>query len=172
MAIELAFSFAVGVSCLVVSVNLVRKLRDDHPDNIVGVGVGSSYSGGRGSTGSRNNNVLRGGDGVNRLGVTTSGSVKGIEVRKSEEYMRGMVTEGGVGRARPLSTLPVGRGIGSLLPRNASAHRDMYKYDGAVVDGEDYESDSPEEAVGALERRKEGEVFGLLGKRSRMPCFW
>lgn len=131
MAIELGFAFAVGVSCLVFSVNLVRKLREEDAE---GSGEGTrGAASSRGRTGGYpyRTNFVRGsarnlGLGVRGIGDSvTEGSV-GLD--------GGYVRIGGGGDA---GTPGIRRGIGSLLTRSVSPALEMYdseeEYEEAVA---------------------------------------
>lgn len=138
MSIELAFSFAVGVSCLVFSLNLVRKLREDGSDN-GGGGSGDYY---------RHSLVRGGNNGLGGLGVQRGAVEGGAEVGKFEENTR----RGGVGKSG------VDRGIGSLLKRDASSQRELYD---SADELEEAEATAVEGGGGS-----QGGVGGRGGRRS------
>lgn len=113
MAIELGFSFIMGVTCLVFSVSLVRKLQeDDHPPR--GYTGGGNGSGGI-STGSTNSQPFRTRDGALGGGGLRVGVVRG----KNDEDLRRS--------GSPVDPRYGGRGIGSLLRRNAGSRVDLYE---------------------------------------------
>lgn len=115
MAIELLFSFAMGVSCLVFSLNLVRKLReDDHHQPPF------RSTDGRGSMFQANAQ----GQGGNRA---LSEAAAGASVNKNEEDLR----TSGSGRSSAATDIDAqyDRGIGSLLTRSAGSRLDAYYAD-------------------------------------------
>lgn len=99
MAIELGVSFMVGVSCLVFSLNLVRKLREDDQ---------YQYERWDGNVVDRMRTAARG----------IGGGLDGGSARKSDENVR-----------RSGSPAVVDRGIGSLLARHPGSRLDMYDSD-------------------------------------------
>lgn len=107
MAIELGFSFIMGVSCLVFSVNLVRKLREeDYPPR---GGSGGINAGSANAQPSRRR--------VGALGVGRGLRVGVVSGKNDEELNR---------RSGSPADLGYGRGIGSLLRRNAGSRVDLY----------------------------------------------
>lgn len=133
VAIELAFSFAMGVSCLIFSVNLVRKLReeDQPPYHRVSYGVG----GGRGGSGGYHGPAA----GVVRDKTEESGAHDEEQQRGEEEGNQRSAAvrrrrTGRLGPGRPASVSATTsaadfarrRGIGSLLSRNAGSRLDVY----------------------------------------------
>lgn len=127
MAIELAFSLTVGVSCLVFSLNLVRKLREEDPDSIRpgyrsgGTSRGSS-SGYYYSTSAMHGDAVVGPGVVRAAGVGTGRDTVG---KSGTEYMRGGGGGGG-GGSGGTSVAVMGRGIGSILTRNSNSQMEMY----------------------------------------------
>lgn len=126
MAIELGFSFAMGVSCLVFSLNLVRKLReevDPSPDQP-----------------RQQRNRYRSRQHEAQLSDEDEGGVERGEAfgsRRAGRYLNLRRSE-----TVPANTAAAdGRGIGSLLRRNASSNMDLYRYS----DGED--GDDEKESV-------------------------
>lgn len=108
MAIELGVSFMVGVSCLVFSLNLVRKLSEEDQFQHRGGGDGGfGDSVDRMSTATRGVGVGGGGGGLDGAMVT---------VRKSDENL---------GRSRSPAAA-CDRGIGSLLTRHSGSRLDTY----------------------------------------------
>lgn len=131
MSIELAFSFAVGVSCLVLSLNLVRKLREEDSRS--------------GRTDSRSRAYTRGGaDGYSygshaQYGVATvPGIARGLGIDGAGGVgMRGVVGKGeeyvGIGGAS-MATSTIGRRRGSFLPRGGALQRDKHSADNGLED--------------------------------------
>lgn len=126
MAIELGFSFAMGVSCLVFSLNLVRKLREEvDPSPDQPRQQRNRYRS------SQHESQLSDEDGRGVVRGEAFGS------RRAGGYMNLRRSE-----AAPVYTAAAdGRGIGSLLRRNASSNMDFYRYS----DGED--GDDEKESV-------------------------
>lgn len=159
MAIELAFSFIMGVTCLVFSVSLVRKLQeDDHPPRGY---TGGRGNGGRGngsggiSAGSANSQPSRRRDGT--LGGGGGGLRVGVVRGKNDEDLRRSASPTGLGYG--------GRGIGSLLRRNAGSRVDLY---------EDSDDDDYAEAmtVGGGDRLDAGIIWCIVGSSFRLPHFF
>lgn len=96
MAIELGVSFMVGVSCLVFSLNLVRKLREDDQ---------YQYERWDGNVVDRMRTAARG----------IGGGLNGGSAGKSDENLR-----------RSGSPAVRDRGIGSLLTRHSGSRLDTY----------------------------------------------
>ncbi|CAM9410828.1 unnamed protein product [Ectocarpus sp. 4 AP-2014] len=144
VAVELAFSFAMGVSCLLFNVSLLRKLaKEDQPTHhsqarhSTGGGGGSNSGGGVGGG-------ISGSIGDTAVGVARTKAEDGD--RNEDQGQR----EGGAddpwrrrGRGSSSAASAVtagaefgqGRGIGSLLSRRAGSRVDLYYDDDS---GEDY----------------------------------
>eukprot|EP00752_Nemacystus_decipiens_P014671 g13067.t1 len=136
VAVELAFSFAMGVSCLIFSVNLVRKLREeDQPPYHNGSGGGGGVNEYTGPSGEL---VRTNKDEYSRL----TGSEEGEGEGGGEGGHRGS-RSGSAGPATTAAEFARNRGIGSLLSRNAGSRLDRY-YD---VSDDEYWEASPAVAM-------------------------
>lgn len=137
VAVELAFSFAMGVSCLIFSLNLVRKLReeDQPPYHNGGGGSGGSHF-----TGPSVGLVRASQDNYSRLSGGEDGKEEGGREEEDDEEEEG--NRGSISRPRTTGSAPPttaaefarSRGIGSLLSRNAGSRLDRY-YDDDSDDG-------------------------------------
>ncbi|CAM9793256.1 unnamed protein product [Scytosiphon promiscuus] len=148
VAIELAFSFAMGVCCLVFSVNLVRKLREEDQlppyrhrrlSSQSGSGGGRGGGGGSGSSGSGSGGYFTGaGVGVVRTkagggeryrdqGESVSGSGARSSTRRRSSRR---VSTDAAAAAAAATEFARRRGIGSLLSRKAGSRLDRYYYGG------------------------------------------
>lgn len=155
VAVELAFSFAMGVSCLIFSVNLVRKLREeDQPPYTYHNGGDSDYTG-RSSTLVRTNK-----DEYSRLtGAEEGGQGGGGEEEEEEGGEEGNRNRGSRsgpgGPAATAAEFARSRGIGSLLSRNAGSRLDRY-YDDS--DDEYWEATTAVAMTTSNERRLRGDT--------------
>lgn len=125
VAVELAFSFAMGVSCLIFSVNLVRKLREeDQPPYHIGGGGGGGSSE---HTGPSVGLVGTNKEEYSRLTENGDGEGGGGEGEEEEEGRRRPRSgPAGLAPATTAAEFARTRGIGSLLSRNAGSRLDRY----------------------------------------------
>eukprot|EP00903_Cladosiphon_okamuranus_P016301 g15033.t1 len=122
VAVELAFSFAMGVSCLIFSVNLVRKLREEDQ-------LPYHNGGGGGGGGSEDNCASVGLVGANKEGysrLTENGDAEGDGGEDREGNRRSRSGPAGQAPTTTAAEFARNRGIGSLLSRNAGSRLDRY----------------------------------------------
>lgn len=146
VAIELAFSFAMGVSCLIFSVNLVRKLREeDHTTSpyLHRHRLSSHDSGGNDSGNDSGSGGYFTGPGVVRGAKAEDGeryseqrdSVSGSGARSSSRRRSSARGSTDAAAAAAAATeFARRRGIGSLLSRKAGSRLDRFYYGGRGVD--------------------------------------
>ncbi|CAN0264143.1 unnamed protein product [Ectocarpus sp. 8 AP-2014] len=140
VAVELAFSFAMGVSCLLFNVSLLRKLaKEDQPTHHSqgrhSIGDGGSNSGGGEINGSIGNTAV----GVARTKAEDGdrNEAQGERVGGADDSWRrrGRGSSSAASAVTAGAEFGQGRGIGSLLSRRAGSRVDLYYDDDS---GEDY----------------------------------
>ena len=127
VAIELGFSFAMGVSCLVFSLNLVRKLKEEVDS--------TARSSNRFRARLRRRETRAGG------GIDSSDGSDNDGGRRGLGGSFGPWRPGGRHRSRRSANAAEERGIGSLLGRNVSSRAELYR-DCDYDSGNDVSDDS------------------------------